>query len=284
MKKQKLPITIALSAMLLAFAVLPTLAQESPATDAAKNSLETQKVQENKEIEQADLPVLENAVTTATDGSVELVDDDLLDFIIPSAINETAVTAIGDNAFFGCKLFRTVTIPAEITEIGAYAFAECPYLDLIILEGRVDTEGMILGKNWSGEAEVLFEYIVVEEKGSAEAAEDPATVGSQQTSEQEGDAIAETDTKPSEQVPADGEGMDPVPDSDASSEEFKPSDSSMEDKPAEDPSDTKDETPEKNKSEPVAVNKEADTDVPAVPSAEVDTTPASEGEGSSESE
>jgi len=135
MKKHNLPIAIVLSALLMASAFLPTWLKPK----GAVHNMGTQEVQEIKELEQAELLVPENAATTDNDASVELVDADLLDFIFPAAINGTPVTAIGENAFFGCELFRTAVIPVEIIEIGVYAFSEYPYLDVIILNGHADT-------------------------------------------------------------------------------------------------------------------------------------------------
>lgn len=136
--KHKVKIAIALSAMLTISALSSSLASE---------------------IHEADLPPLENAVTTDSSGTAVIPTDSLIDFIFPSSIQDTAVTAIAAGAFQGCDLFRTVTIPPCITEIGSEAFAGCLHLEQIILEGRTDTSGMTLGNNWSGSAEVLFQYI-----------------------------------------------------------------------------------------------------------------------------
>jgi len=274
MKKHNLPIVIALSLTLIATAVLPTMAQEiaNEETDLLKiqtieidqDSFDESDTEVAPNIQEAELPVLENAVTTDREGSVELVDESLLDFIIPTRINGTDVLAIGEYAFNGCDLFRTVTIPAQISEIGDYAFADCPYLETIILEGRADFTDMILGENWSGDAEILFEYIVIEEEtkivqeGSGEAA-----TGEQQPTD---DVSANNDNA----------ATDPMTDSEAPSEDPEPSEEVTTENPVpENPHEV---------SEPTAANEEADTDVSADASAEDDTTPASEGEGTSEAE
>jgi hypothetical protein len=110
-------------------------------------------VMENPQVDE----VVEDPVSPDSDGTLLLEDDEaLLDFIFPETIQGEPVQAIGAGAFQGCALFRTVTIPACVTEIGADAFADCPNLQTIILADRTDAEGMILGENWSGGADVLF--------------------------------------------------------------------------------------------------------------------------------
>ena len=79
---------------------------------------------------------------------------------------------------------------------------------------------MILGKNRSSGAEILFAYIVVEKEEST------AEADNQQTSERDSTVNAEADAELSKQASAGKEGMHPATVSDASSEEFKPSDSS----------------------------------------------------------
>jgi hypothetical protein len=108
----------------------------------------------------ADNPQVEETVTDPVypdeDGTVALEEDALLDIVLPETIRGKPVQAIGAGAFQGCEIFRTVTIPACVTEIGENAFADCPGLEAIILEGRADAEGLTLGENWSGDAAVLF--------------------------------------------------------------------------------------------------------------------------------
>ena len=102
------------------------------------------------------IPAMINPVTTNAKGVVELQNDDLLDFLIPERIGGVPVDAIGAFAFEGCDLIRTVTIPATVTEIGAGAFANCPYLQAIILKDRANLKDMYLGANWSGDAQIVF--------------------------------------------------------------------------------------------------------------------------------
>ena len=47
------------------------------------------------------------------------------DTIIPNEIDGKPVTAIGDNAFYGCGYMGKLTIPESVTTIGDYAFWEC---------------------------------------------------------------------------------------------------------------------------------------------------------------
>lgn len=128
--------------ILLFTAALPTLAQ-------------------GQTLEEAELPPLTNVVTTDSTGTAALPDDGLMDFIFPSSVGGTPVRSISADAFRGCTLFRTVTLPSTVTELGDNAFADCPYLESIILLGRADTFDMVLGANWSGRANVLYEFVVV---------------------------------------------------------------------------------------------------------------------------
>ena len=104
-----------------------------------------------------EIPEMVNPVTTDSSGQVTLADDSLMDFVIPSYIDGTLIETIGDYAFAGCELFRTVTIPASITTIGEGAFADCPYLETIIFKGRTDVSDMTLGEGWSGGVQIVFD-------------------------------------------------------------------------------------------------------------------------------
>ena len=115
-------------------------------------------------IEKADLPILHNTVTTDESGTAELPGEGLIDFMIPAEIDGTAVKSIASGAFEACNLFRTVTIPKEITTIGSDAFADCSNLEAIIMEGRCDASDMLLGHNWSGDADIRYEYILREDE------------------------------------------------------------------------------------------------------------------------
>ncbi len=108
-----------------------------------------------------EVPALVNPVSPNRHGEITLKNDGLLDLIIPETIKGITATAIGDHAFGGCTLIRTVTIPATIQKIGTGAFADCPYLQTIILEDRADLSDLELGSNWSGNAKLIFTESVV---------------------------------------------------------------------------------------------------------------------------
>lgn len=127
-----------------------------------------------KEIVEPDIPVLNNKVTPNKEGVAEIPEAGLMDYVFPNSIKGEKVASIADRAFAGCDYFRSVSIPEEITEIGANAFSDCKNLEYIILEGRSDTSSMTLGKNWSGGAKVCFEYNVAED--AVETEENPEAI------------------------------------------------------------------------------------------------------------
>lgn len=61
--------------------------------------------------------------------------------VIPSAIDETAVTAIGSSAFKECTNLTKLEIPSSITEIGNSAFYNCTGLTEIEIPSSVTTIG-----------------------------------------------------------------------------------------------------------------------------------------------
>lgn len=116
-----------------------------------------------------------NPVASDVNGNVD-ISSGIIDFLFPSEIRGEAVETIGPSAFRGLACFSSVTIPESVTTIGEYAFAECPNLSFIILEGRVDYEGMTVGEHWAGDAVVLFGEVMVEqipEEGIEEEEQDP---------------------------------------------------------------------------------------------------------------
>ncbi len=58
---------------------------------------------------------------------------------VPSAYNNKAVTAIGEDAFFDCTRIRKVVLPDTITEIGKNAFNNCVKLKEIVLSQKLVT-------------------------------------------------------------------------------------------------------------------------------------------------
>jgi len=57
--------------------------------------------------------------------------------IIPDIIEGTPVTEIGKNAFWGCSVMTSVTIPDSVTFIGAFAFAGCTSLTSVVIPDKV---------------------------------------------------------------------------------------------------------------------------------------------------
>ncbi len=60
---------------------------------------------------------------------------------IPASIGGTAVTAIGDFAFYTCHTLTDITIPDSVTVIGDYAFGACPSLTGITIPDSVTAIG-----------------------------------------------------------------------------------------------------------------------------------------------
>ena len=54
------------------------------------------------------------------------------DLTIPETIDGHMVTAIGDEAFYGCTSLTGVTIPDSVTSIGKYAFSGCKSLIITV--------------------------------------------------------------------------------------------------------------------------------------------------------
>ena len=120
---------------------------------------------------------LENPAMVDENGDLALpTDGSLLDFYFPTELNGNAITKIAENAFRGCPHFRTVLIDASMEEIGANAFADCLGMEQIVLLGRSDADDMILGENWSGDAELIFELVSVEPEAPTEG-ENPDELG-----------------------------------------------------------------------------------------------------------
>lgn len=279
-----------LIAGLAALAVLGTAT--SAAYALGTNEMSTQDLPYKLENSEAN-EVIDVPVELDQSGSLELDDsglDDsssLLDFVFPSSIQGTEVTTIGAGAFQGCELFRTVTIPESITEIGENAFADCPNLEYIILADRVDDEGMTLGENWSGDAAVIFE-LDNEQLSDEETAtlEPPQEAAPSPTEAPEASPDPEpTEMPPAESEPAESpeEGVDnteaePVPGPQPQPEE---SEERGEDTPEPDvsPAPTESEEPdEEDSSAPIAPpsQEEASDDTINAPDPDAVSVPAAE--------
>ena len=91
---------------------------------------------------QAGTTITVNGNTYTTDGNTATITDGSGsgNVVIPATItddegNTVTVTSIGGGAFKGNKDITSVTIPATITSIDCEAFADCPNLDTIIMQG-----------------------------------------------------------------------------------------------------------------------------------------------------
>lgn len=139
-----------------------------------------------------------------SEGNVSIPESGIFDFLFPEELKGEAIFRIGPEAFKGCSYFRTVAIPATVTEIGEGAFSDCETLERIILLGRSDDSDMILGDNWSGDAEVIFEFseeeqeepeAVVEEEETNENTTTEETISDETSSEE-----TSTETAPATEV------------------------------------------------------------------------------------
>lgn len=91
---------------------------------------------------------LPNSLVLIGDGA--LLGCGLREIELPQTVME-----IQEYAFKGNQL-RYVSIPKSVQRIGKCAFIDNPNLMVINLEGRDNTEDMILGENWNGTAKVVF--------------------------------------------------------------------------------------------------------------------------------
>lgn len=166
---------------------------------------------------------LDNPVTADETGYISLPEDgSLLNICFPSRLGETEIDTIAPAGFRGCSYFRSVFLPAQIVNIGDNAFADCAGLEYIVLMDRQNTDGMNLGKNWSGSATVVFGLVQQEEAASVtEPTEEttPATEPEAAPAETEGmDETVPAETTPAtepaakvtpqETEPAETEGLD----------------------------------------------------------------------------
>ena len=123
---------------------------------------------------------LETYVCADENGSLPLPEDgSLLNICFPTKLGGQTIDTIAPGGFRGCSYFRSVFLPAQIVNIGANAFADCAGLEYIVLMGRYNTDGMVLGDNWSGNATVVFGLIQKEAEEATEPTE--ATVPAEST-------------------------------------------------------------------------------------------------------
>lgn len=153
-----------------------------------------------------DLPVIAKYITADAEGNIAIPESGRIDFRFPTKVGDTELNSISASAFKGCQYFHTVSIPENITSIGDEAFAECENLQYIIIEGRADSEDMSLGYNWSGDAEVIFELIAIEQPQEEEEqpAETPdVTVPDQDDAQQGNETPSVDDTAASDTTTSD---------------------------------------------------------------------------------
>ena len=67
------------------------------------------------------------------------------DVVIPAMIEGKPVSEIADYAFYGCDSITSITIPAGVSHIGAFAFGYCNQLETVYYEGtEADREAMTI--------------------------------------------------------------------------------------------------------------------------------------------
>jgi len=84
------------------------------------------------------------------DGGVKIVgcDGGEGELEIPEEIDGMPVTTIADNAFAGAKGITSVVIPESVTDIGEFAFYNCPDLSSVTIHGKRGGEGaQAVGRN-----------------------------------------------------------------------------------------------------------------------------------------
>ena len=69
--------------------------------------------------------------------------------VIPATYKGAAVVALANDAFSGCTLLESITLPESITKIGDNAFSGCTLLATLNYEGTWQQWNNIsLGSNW----------------------------------------------------------------------------------------------------------------------------------------
>lgn len=220
-----------------------------------------------------DLPAIGKYTTADAEGNIEIPESGRIDFRFPAKVGDTELNSISASAFKGCQYFRTVTIPDNITSIGDEAFAECENLQYIIIEGRADAEDMSLGYNWSGDAEVIFELVAVEQPKEEEEqpVEKPdVTIPDQDDTQQGSETPSADDTTASDTTTSDttdNTGTDaevPAPDEPEQPATTEP-DTTEPENPSDTASDNNDTGKETTSSDSNEATQKEDADVPKQP-------------------
>ncbi len=85
---------------------------------------------------------VDKALTVSADGSITGYTYGYVGMVIPSTYNGTAITSVADSTFASDTRLQSITIPAEMTEIGVGAFENCTALSSVIF---ANTEGWKAG-------------------------------------------------------------------------------------------------------------------------------------------
>lgn len=256
--KIKKVICLLLTICVLGHSSLTFASEEIPLITNGEEALETDLLAEEPEsiAEPVSVPPADDATikldgfcSADADGNISIPESGIFDFLFPEEIKGELVYRIGPGAFQGCEFFRIVAIPASVTEIGENAFADCANLERIILLGRSDDKDMLLGENWSGDAEVVFDLpsevqeeteVLVEEEEKTDEESQEENISSETPLEENTAAPEESIQQDIGVTPEPSEGSEesteenqeetpPVPDS--SQDEEIPSESDLETEP-----------------------------------------------------
>ena len=81
--------------------------------------------------------------------------------VIPSAINDLTVTAVGDGAFYDYGGLSSITIPSSVTTIGSNAFYNCTGLASVTMSDGLTNLAYGVFQGCSGLAEVTIPATVI---------------------------------------------------------------------------------------------------------------------------
>lgn len=129
---------------------------------ANEEEIADEKAEELKKNPEAELFILGDNLISSADGKI-YSSERTFSFVIPSEINGKEISRLKERFLFGNEEVTAVLIPSSIKTIGAEAFANCSNLTTIVLLGRSDIDDLDLGDNWSGDADVIFEFIAAKD-------------------------------------------------------------------------------------------------------------------------
>ena len=105
---------------------------------------------------------------------------------IPAAINGTAVTSIGDYAFYNCDSLTEIVIPEGVTSIGDAAFDDCTSLTEIVIPESVTSIGSGAFSSCDSLTEIVIPNSITSIGGSAFYSCDSLTIYCEATSQPSG--------------------------------------------------------------------------------------------------